>query len=132
MKENKFGRIINTSSGSGIYGFFGQANYSAAKLGLHGLTQTLAKEGEKYNIKVNSIAPVAASRLTLDSFSPDLLDLLIPEKIVPLVIYLCSDACKESGGLFEVAGGWVTRLRWQRSQGLFFDKKFTAEDVKKE
>ena len=132
MRDQKFGRIINTSSGAGIYGNYGQANYSAAKLGLHGLTQTLAKEGERYNIRVNSIAPVAASRLTQDTFSPDLLELLVPEKIVPLVVYLCHESSTENGGLYEVAGGWVTKLRWQRAQGMFFGAKFTAEDVKKE
>ena len=132
MKENNYGRIINTSSGSGIYGYSGQANYSAAKLGIHGLTQTLAKEGEQYNIKVNSIAPVAASRLTQDSFSPEMLELLIPEKIVPLVIYLCHESSNETGGLFEVAGGWVTKLRLERGQGVFFGEKYSAEDVRKE
>jgi (3R)-3-hydroxyacyl-CoA dehydrogenase / 3a,7a,12a-trihydroxy-5b-cholest-24-enoyl-CoA hydratase / enoyl-CoA hydratase 2 len=132
MREHKFGRIINTSSGSGIYGNFGQANYSAAKMGLHGLTQTLAKEGEKYDIRVNSIAPVAASRLTQDTFNPETLKLFIPEKIVPLVVYLSHESSQETGGLFEVAGGWVTKLRWQRGQGVFFAKKYAAEDIKKE
>ena len=129
MKENNYGRIINTSSGSGIYGNFGQANYSAAKLGLHGFTQTIAKEGEKYNIKVNSISPSAASRMTEDLFTPDMLALLVPEKVVPLVVYLAHESNNETGGLFEVAGGYIGRLRWQRTQGSFFAKPFTAEEV---
>ena len=132
MRDQKFGRIINTSSGAGIYGNSYQAHYSAAKLGLHGLTQTLAKEGERYNIRVNTIAPIAASRLTQDTFSPEMLDVLVPEKIVPLVVYLCHESSMENGGLFEVAGGWVTKLRWQRGRGMFFGGKFNAEDVKKE
>ena len=68
MREQGYGRIINTSSGSGLYGSFGQSNYSAAKLGLHGLTMSLAKEGEKRNVRVNSIAPVAASRSKKNKF----------------------------------------------------------------
>lgn len=131
MKRQNYGRIINTSSGAGLYGNYGQANYSAAKLGLHGLTQTLAKEGERYNIRVNSIAPISVSRLTQDTFSPDLLELLVPEKIVPLVVYLCHEASEENGGLFEVAGGWVTKIRWQRAEGMFFNAKYSAEDVRK-
>ena len=132
MKANSYGRIINTSSGSGIYGNFGQANYAAAKLGLHGFTQTLAKEGEKYNIKVNSIAPSAASRMTADVLAKEILALLVPEKVVPLVIYLAHEQNTENGGLFEVAGGFIAKLRWQRSQGVFFSNTFTAEDVLKE
>jgi NAD(P)-dependent dehydrogenase (short-subunit alcohol dehydrogenase family) len=64
MRKQGYGRILNTSSSAGLYGAFGQANYSAAKLGIHGFTMTCAKEGEKYNMRVNSIAPVAASRMT--------------------------------------------------------------------
>ncbi len=63
MREQSYGRIINTASAAGLYGSFGQVNYSAAKLGLHGFTQALAKEGEKRNIRVNTIAPLAASRM---------------------------------------------------------------------
>lgn len=132
MKTNKYGRIINTSSGSGLYGNFGQSNYATAKLGLHGFTQTLAIEGEKYNIKVNSIVPVAASRMTEDVLSKELLDIFVPEKIVPLVVYLAHESCEETGGLFEVAGGWFTKLRWQRAQGLFLNGAITAEQIKKD
>lgn len=130
MKKQKFGRIVNTSSGSGLYGNFGQANYSAAKLGLHGFTLTLAKEGEKYNIRTNSIVPTASSRMTEDLFTPDLNKLLAPEKIVPLVVCLCHESCEDNGGLFEVAGGWFTRVRWQRAEGLFLKGELTAENVK--
>lgn len=73
MREQQFGRIINTGSSSGIYGSFGQVNYSAAKLGIHGMTQALAKEGEKRNIFVNTIAPVAASRMTETVLPPQVL-----------------------------------------------------------
>ena len=111
MKDNNYGRIINTSSGSGIYGNFGQGSYAASKFGLHGLTQALAKEGEKYNIKVNTIAPVASSRINKDSFTTEMLELLSPDKIAPLVVYLCHESSQETGCLFEAAGVWVTKLR---------------------
>jgi len=132
MRKQKFGRIINTSSGSGVYGNFGQANYGAAKLGIHGFTNVLAREGEKYNIFTNSIIPVAASRMTQDLFTPEMLELLKPEKIVPLVVFLAHESCKENGGLFEAAGGWYNRLRWQRSEGAFIRGNVKAEDVQKE
>lgn len=84
MKDQKFGRVINTGSSSGLYGNFGQVNYSAAKAGLHGFTQALAKEGEKYNIFVNTIAPVAASRMTETVMPAHFLDKLKPKYVVPL------------------------------------------------
>jgi NAD(P)-dependent dehydrogenase (short-subunit alcohol dehydrogenase family) len=129
MRNQKYGRVINTTSGAGLYGNFGQVNYSSAKMGIHGFTQTLAKEGEKYNVKVNTIAPIGASRMTAGIFSKDVLEMLSSEKIVPLVLVLAHETCPENGSLFETTGGWVTKLRWQRGKGVFFAKSFTAEDV---
>ncbi|KAM3867409.1 peroxisomal multifunctional enzyme type 2 [Diretmus argenteus] len=117
MKNQKFGRIIMTSSAAGIYGNFGQANYSAAKLGLLGLANTLAIEGQKYNIHCNTIAPTAGSRLTQTVMPPDLLESLKAEYVAPLVLWLCHEQCQENGGLFEVGAGWIGKLRWERSQG---------------
>ncbi|KAM4615974.1 peroxisomal multifunctional enzyme type 2 [Polymixia lowei] len=117
MKNQKFGRIIMTSSAAGIYGNFGQANYSAAKLGLLGLANTLAIEGVKYNIHCNTIAPTAGSRLTQTVMPPDLLESLKAEYVAPLVLWLCHEQCLENGGLFEVGAGWIGKLRWERSQG---------------
>lgn len=117
MKKNNFGRIIMTASGAGIYGNFGQANYSAAKLGLLGLANTLSIEGQKYNIKCNTIAPVARSRLTQTVMPDDILDVLKPEYVSPLVVYLCHEDTIENGSLFEVGGGWIGKLRWQKSSG---------------
>ncbi|KAA0714509.1 Peroxisomal multifunctional enzyme type 2 [Triplophysa tibetana] len=117
MKKQKFGRIIMTSSAAGIYGNFGQANYSAAKLGLLGLANTLAIEGQKYNIHCNTIAPTAGSRLTQTVMPPDLLESLKAEYVAPLVLWLCHDECQENGGLFEVGAGWIGKLRWERSLG---------------
>lgn len=129
MRKQKFGRIINTSSGAGLFGNFGQANYSSAKMAIHGFTQTIAKEGEKYNIKANTIAPIGASRMTSGIFVGEVLEMLSAEKIVPLVVYLAHQSCQDSGNLFETSGGWVTKLRWQRGNGVFYNKPFTAEDV---
>jgi len=132
FREQGFGRVVNTASGSGIYGSFGQANYATAKLGVHGFTQTLAKEGEKRNIRVNTIAPVAASRMTETVMSKEALANLSPKYIVPLVAYLSHEDCEETGSLFEVAGGFIGKFRWNRSNGHSFDyDNFTPEEVKK-
>ncbi|XP_060736775.1 peroxisomal multifunctional enzyme type 2 [Tachysurus vachellii] len=117
MKNQKFGRIIMTSSAAGIYGNFGQANYSAAKLGLLGLANTLAIEGQKYNIHCNTIAPTAGSRLTQTVMPPDLVESLKAEYVAPLVLWLCHEECQENGGLFEVGAGWIGKLRWERTLG---------------
>ncbi|NXN91042.1 DHB4 enzyme, partial [Rhinopomastus cyanomelas] len=117
MKNQKFGRIIMTSSAAGIYGNFGQANYSAAKLGLLGLSNTIAIEGRKYNIHCNTIAPTAGSRLTQTVMPQDLVDAFKPEYVAPLVVWLCHESCMENGSLFEVGAGWIGKLRWERSLG---------------
>ncbi|RMB97116.1 hypothetical protein DUI87_26400 [Hirundo rustica rustica] len=117
MKNQKFGRIIMTSSAAGIYGNFGQANYSAAKLGLLGLANTIAIEGRKHNIHCNTIAPTAGSRLTQTVMPQDLVDAFKPEYVAPLVVWLCHESCAENGSLFEVGAGWIGKLRWERSLG---------------
>jgi len=131
MREQKYGRIIMTASAAGIYGNFGQANYSAAKLALVGFSNSLAKEGEKLNIYCNTIAPLAGSRLTETVMPPDLVQALKPEYVAPLVVYLSSDKSKVNGGLFELGAGWIAKLRWQRTKGHMFNlsKDFTPEDI---
>jgi len=120
MRDKGYGRIIMTTSAAGIYGNFGQANYSAVKLGLVGLANTLAIEGRNKNLLVNTIAPIAASRLTETVLPPEILAHLKPEYVSPLVGWLCHDSCKETGGLFEVGAGTVNKLRWERTQGHGF------------
>lgn len=121
MREQGYGRVLMTSSSAGIYGNFGQANYSAMKLGLHGLTQTLAQEGRSKGVHVNTLAPLAASRLTATVMSPEMREGLKPELVTPLAVWLCSENCKDNGQLFEVGGGWISRVRWERSSGACFD-----------
>ena len=90
MKEQNYGRIVVTSSSSGLYGNFGQANYGAAKLGLVGLMNTLKIEGAKNNIKVNALAPIAATQMTQDFMPQEILDRLEPELVSPAVAFLAS------------------------------------------
>lgn len=134
FRKQGYGRIINTASPAGLYGNFGQANYSAAKMGLVGFAETLAKEGEKYNIKANTIAPLARSRMTESVLPPPILEQLGPEKIAPLVLYLTSEENQDiSGQIFEVAAGFYAQIRWERSGGALFkpDDSFTPESVAK-
>ena len=91
MRGHAYGRILMTASSTGLYGNFGQANYGAAKLGVAGLARTLHLEGAKYNIRVNTIAPTAATRMTEDIFPPDLMAAFNPENVVPAALYLVSE-----------------------------------------
>ncbi len=131
MREQNYGRVIFTASTSGIYGNFGQSNYGMAKLGLYGLTRTLALEGRKNNVLVNAIAPTGGTRMTEGLIPPQVFEQLKPELVSPLVVYLASEQCQETSGLFEVGGGWMGKVRWERSLGVGFDPQagFDAEDV---
>eukprot|EP00356_Strombidium_inclinatum_P009102 CAMPEP_0170488198 /NCGR_PEP_ID=MMETSP0208-20121228/6809_1 /TAXON_ID=197538 /ORGANISM="Strombidium inclinatum, Strain S3" /LENGTH=454 /DNA_ID=CAMNT_0010762703 /DNA_START=29 /DNA_END=1393 /DNA_ORIENTATION=- len=131
MREKKYGRIINTSSSAGIYGSFGQANYSAAKLGLWGFTQSLAKEGERRNILTNCIAPLAGTRMTATVMPQEAVDALKPEYVAPFVGYLCHESSTENGSLFEAGAGFIAKMRFERSAGHQYDLvNFTPGAVK--
>ncbi|MBC9251793.1 serine/threonine protein kinase [Pseudomonas alcaligenes] len=131
LREQNFGRVIFTASTSGIYGNFGQSNYGMAKLGLYGLTRTLAIEGRKNNVLVNAIAPTGGTRMTEGLIPPQVFEQLKPELVSPLVVYLGSEQCKDTGGLYEVGGGWIGKVRWERSLGAGFDPQagFSPDDV---
>jgi NAD(P)-dependent dehydrogenase (short-subunit alcohol dehydrogenase family) len=127
MRDQNYGRIVNTSSGAGIFGNFGQTNYGAAKMGLVGLTRVLAVEGAKNNIKVNAIAPVAKTRMTEDLLGP-VADKLAPELVTPIVTYLAHESCEVSGEIYSVGGGRVARVFIGVTPG-FVKPDLTAEDV---
>jgi len=127
LREQGYGRIINTSSGSGIFGNFGQANYGAAKMGIVGLTQVLAIEGARNGITVNAIAPIARTRMT-EQLMGDLGASLDPELISPLVTYLAHESCTRSGHIYSVGGGKIARVFIGVTPGLV-DRDLTAESV---
>jgi hypothetical protein len=91
MRAQAYGRIVVTTSSSGLYGNFGQSNYGAAKMALVGLMNTLALEGAKHNIRVNALAPTAATAMTQGLMPPEMLARLHPSKVAPAVVYLASD-----------------------------------------
>jgi|TARA_B110000093_G_scaffold99425_1_gene106960 NAD(P)-dependent dehydrogenase (short-subunit alcohol dehydrogenase family) len=131
MRDQNYGRLIFTASAAGIYGNFGQTNYAMAKLGQYGMSQTLALEGRSKNIMVNTIAPIAGSRLTETVMPQELVDALKPEFIMPLVVKLCDENSQETGGLYEVGAGFIGKVRWERSKGHSFSvsQGFNVEDV---
>jgi NAD(P)-dependent dehydrogenase (short-subunit alcohol dehydrogenase family) len=117
MRQQGYGRIVSTTSASGLFGNFGQANYGAAKAGLAGLTRVLALEGARHNIRANAIAPVALTRMT-EGILGDLAAKVGPECVTPVVTFLASEDCNVSGHIYSVAGGRVARVFYAESPGV--------------
>ena len=133
MRENNYGRIVMTTSSSGMYGNFGQSNYAAAKLGLLGLVNVLKLEGGKYNIKSNLIGPTAATRFTEDVFPPELFAKMKPDFVAPAVLYLCSEDCTDSGMIINAAAGYYSRSAIVTGPGAILSdgvKIPSPEDIK--
>jgi len=127
MREQGYGRIVNTSSASGLFGNFGQANYGAAKAGLAGLTRVLALEGASRGIKVNAIAPIAATRMTQDILG-DLAVKVSPDSVSPLVAFLAHEQCSVNGHVYSVAGGRIARIFVAETHGVVLGQN-TAEEI---
>jgi NAD(P)-dependent dehydrogenase (short-subunit alcohol dehydrogenase family) len=128
MREQGYGRIVNTSSASGLFGNFGQANYGAAKSGVAGLTRVLAIEGAGHGIKVNAIAPIASTRMTHDVLG-DLAAKVSPESVSPLVAFLAHEECSVNGHVYSVAGGRVARIVAAETHGVVLAEN-TAEAIR--
>ncbi|WP_232059190.1 SDR family oxidoreductase [Kineobactrum salinum] len=120
MREAGYGRVIMTTSVAGIYGNFGQANYSAAKLGLFGLTQSLAIEGASKNIRVNAVGPTAGSRLTATVLPKEVVEVLKPEYVTPAIILLTHESAQETAKLYEVGGAGSARPDGSRHRASSF------------
>jgi NAD(P)-dependent dehydrogenase (short-subunit alcohol dehydrogenase family) len=129
FREQGYGRVVVATSTSGLFGNFGQANYSAAKLGLVGLINTLAQEGAKYNIKTNALAPIAATRMTQDILPPEVFEKITPEYVAPVVAYLCTEEVPDTASIFIVGGGKVQRAALFQNDGVTFSNVPSVDDV---
>jgi NAD(P)-dependent dehydrogenase (short-subunit alcohol dehydrogenase family) len=129
MREQEYGRIVMTSSSSGIYGNFGQTNYGAAKMGLVGFMNSLWQEGQKYGIRVNTLSPIAATRMTEDIIPANILTMLQPEAVTPAVIFLASEDAPNRQ-IIAAGAGVYARVVIQETPGIFLpDDRRDAEHV---
>ncbi len=128
MKEQQYGRIVMTTSVTGLYGNFGQTNYGAAKAALMGFMRSLKEEGQKDNIRVNTIAPIALTRMTAPLMGEAATDMFPPELVTPAVVFLLSEDAP-TGVVLSSGGGVVARPIMVETEGLFLGTDLTAEDV---
>ena len=130
LRAKAYGRVVVTSSNSGIYGNFGQANYAGAKLAVVGFMNALRLEGQKYNVLVNALAPVAGTRMTESLMTPEILEKLKPEYVSPMVAYLCSEQCQRSGEIWSAGAGSFARIEYREAEGVrIAGRAPTPEDV---
>ncbi len=121
MLEQGYGRVVVTTSGSATNGNFGQSNYAAAKLGVVGLMNVLALEGVRKGVLINAIAPGAATRMTTDLIPGEIRDYLAPGLVSPVVAYLCSESCTDTGCIIWSVAGKVARVFYAETPGIQFD-----------
>jgi len=130
MRDQNYGRIVVTTSSTGLYGNFGQSNYGAAKLGIVGFMNTIKLEGQKYNINCNAVSPVAYTRMTADLFPPEAEKLMTPERVTPAVIFLAGE--KAPTGVIVCAGAGVySTAQMTESRGMFLGATPRAEDIER-
>jgi NAD(P)-dependent dehydrogenase (short-subunit alcohol dehydrogenase family) len=130
LRAKAYGRVVVTSSNSGIYGNFGQSNYGGAKLAVVGFMNALRLEGQKYNIMVNALAPVAGTRMTESLMTPEVLEKLRPEYVSPMVAYLCSEQCQRTGEIWSAGAGYFARIEYREAPGVRIQGRApTIEDV---
>ncbi len=121
MRNQRYGRIVVTTSGSGTVGNFGQANYGAAKMAVNGFINVMRHEGQNYNIKLNAISPSARTRMTESLIPPEVAEWMRPDLVSPAVAYMCSEQCDFSGEIIGANAGHFRRVKYVETAGVFYD-----------